>query len=66
VPVRIGGAREAVQVGAGLAERGFWVGAVRPPTVPEGTSRLRITLSSAHTAEQIDALIDALVEILEE
>jgi 8-amino-7-oxononanoate synthase len=65
-PVRIGGAREVVQVGAGLAERGFWVGAVRPPTVPEGTSRLRITLSSAHTAEQIDALIDALVEILEE
>ena len=64
VPVRIRGAREAVRVGAGLAERGFWVGVVRPPTVPEGTSRLRITLSSAHTHEQADELVEALVDTL--
>ena len=64
VPVRIGGARETVRVGAGLAERGFWVGVVRPPTVPEGTSRLRITLSSAHTHEQADGLVEALVDTL--
>jgi 8-amino-7-oxononanoate synthase len=66
VPVRIGGARETARVGAGLAERGFWVGAVRPPTVPEGTSRLRITLSCTHTHEQIDGLIRALVDTLGE
>jgi 8-amino-7-oxononanoate synthase len=64
VPVRIGDARRCVQVGQALAERGFLVGAVRPPTVPEGTSRLRITLSSAHTPEQIDGLLGALGETL--
>jgi 8-amino-7-oxononanoate synthase len=64
VPVRIGDARGCVQVGQALAERGFLVGAVRPPTVPEGTSRLRITLSSAHTPEQVDGLLGALGETL--
>lgn len=65
VPVLLGGAEETMRVGRALRQRGFLVGAVRPPTVPMGTSRLRITLSAAHDASQIDALLDALRETLQ-
>ncbi|MFC5475020.1 8-amino-7-oxononanoate synthase [Paraherbaspirillum soli] len=47
----------------GLRARGIWVPAIRPPTVPKGTARLRISLSAAHSAEQIDQLINALQEL---
>ena len=60
VPIVIGGAARTMAVGAALAERGFLVGAVRPPTVPEGTSRLRVTLSSDHSAKQITNFAAAL------
>lgn len=60
VPVLIGGAEETVRIGAALRRRGLLAGAVRPPTVPPGGSRLRITLGAAHTAEQIGRLLDAL------
>lgn len=60
VPVPIGGAEETMRIGGALRARGFLVGAVRPPTVPPGGSRLRITLSAAHTAEQVDGLLRAL------
>jgi 8-amino-7-oxononanoate synthase len=43
-----------------LLDAGFMVGAIRPPTVPEGTGRLRITLSASHSEQQVDALLDAL------
>src|SRR5205085_999100 len=46
-----------------LRERGFWVAAIRPPTVPPNTARLRITLSCAHTDEDVDALLAALGEV---
>ena len=60
VPVRTGEAERTMRIGHALRERGFLVGAVRPPTVPPGGSRLRITLTAAHTAEQVGALLDAL------
>jgi 8-amino-7-oxononanoate synthase len=62
--VAIGEAGETIRVGAALAARGFLVGAVRPPTVPLGTSRLRITASAVHTDTQIDGLLDALAATL--
>ena len=59
-PLLIGRNDEALAVMEGLRLRGLWVPAIRPPTVPEGTARLRIALSAAHTEADIDQLIDAL------
>ena len=64
VPVLVGDAEAAMRAGRRLLDRGFLAGAVRPPTVPPGTSRLRLTLSAAHTSEQIDGLLAALAEVL--
>jgi 8-amino-7-oxononanoate synthase len=58
-PVVVGGNAEALELAAALWERGFWVPAIRPPTVPKGTARLRVSLSAAHTMADIDALGDA-------
>ena len=63
VPVLIGGERETLELAKKLEARGFLVAAIRPPTVPPGTSRLRISLSAAHGAEDVDALADALAEL---
>jgi len=60
IPIRIGAAAEAVRVGGELRDAGFLVGAVRPPTVAEGTSRLRISVSAVHTPAQISGLAKAL------
>lgn len=61
-PIIVGDARTALDASARLQERGFLVPAIRPPTVPEGTSRLRISLSAAHTREEIAALAAALAD----
>jgi 8-amino-7-oxononanoate synthase len=63
-PIVLGTAARALAVSEALWARGFWVTAIRPPTVPEGTARLRITLSAAHRDEQIDRLVEALAEAL--
>ena len=62
-PLIVGGAREASAVSAGLARRGLYVPAIRPPTVPAGTSRLRVSLSAAHGAGDVDRLLAALAAI---
>jgi 8-amino-7-oxononanoate synthase len=59
-PIVIGDNGAALARMARLWERGLWVPAIRPPTVPAGTARLRVTLSAAHTDEDVDRLIDAL------
>jgi 8-amino-7-oxononanoate synthase len=64
VPVLTGSAEATVRAGDTLRDLGFLVGAVRPPTVPAGTSRLRITLSAAHTDSHVHGLIDALLSVL--
>lgn len=59
-PVVIGDNEATVKCATALWERGLWVPAIRPPTVPKGTARLRISVSAAHTTDDIDQLIDAL------
>ena len=63
-PLLLGDARRTVAASEALLRRGFFVAPIRPPTVPEGGSRLRITLSAGHTAEQVDALLQALAGVL--
>jgi 8-amino-7-oxononanoate synthase len=60
VPVIMGDEAAALAASAALAARGVVVPAIRPPSVPPGTSRLRISLSAAHTDDQVTALIEAL------
>lgn len=62
-PVIIGAEARACALSEALRLRGFLVGAIRPPTVAPGTSRLRVTLTAAHTAEQVDALVTALGQV---
>jgi len=62
VPVVLGTPERAVRASAFLRERGLLVKPIRPPTVPEGTSRLRFALSAAHTEAQIDGALQALEE----
>jgi len=63
VPVVLGDEARAVAASAALLERGLLVPAIRPPTVPPGSSRLRITLSAAHTDEDVGRLLVALDEL---
>jgi 8-amino-7-oxononanoate synthase len=62
-PLVIGGNAETMAVANKLFERGLWVPGIRPPTVPAGSSRLRITLSAAHTEAQVARLVQALMEL---
>jgi 8-amino-7-oxononanoate synthase len=59
-PLIIGSNEDALRVSEHLRERGILVPAIRPPTVPQGTARLRITLSAAHTVEDVMRLVNAL------
>ena len=59
-PLLIGPSHRAVEVSEHLLTQGFLVSAIRPPTVPANTSRLRITLSASHSEAQVDQLLQAL------
>lgn len=61
--VVIGPNDQALAAMEGLRRRGLWVPAIRPPTVPEGTARLRIALSAAHTEADVDRLLQALAAL---
>jgi 8-amino-7-oxononanoate synthase len=63
-PIILGESRKALAVSSALYEQGIVVTAIRPPTVPQGTARLRITLSTLHQENQIDRLIKALLNVL--
>ena len=64
VPVLLGDEQVALRASAALQARGLHVPAIRPPTVPPGTSRLRIGVRCDHTAEQIDLLVEALAQCI--
>jgi 7-keto-8-aminopelargonate synthetase-like enzyme len=64
VPFVIGDETATLRAAQELLARGLLVPAIRPPTVAPGTSRLRVTLSAAHTDAQIEALLAALDEVL--
>ena len=59
-PLLVGEADRAVAFSEALRRQGLLIGAIRPPTVPAGTSRLRITLSAAHSEAQVDRLLECI------
>jgi len=59
-PILVGDNASVMRISAALQARGIWVPAIRPPTVPEGQARLRISLSAAHSTDQVEQLITAL------
>lgn len=60
VPVITGAAETALSLSQALREAGFWATAIRPPTVPHGTSRVRCVFTAAHTQDDVEQLLDAL------
>jgi 8-amino-7-oxononanoate synthase len=64
LPIILGTEARALAAAAGLRERGFFVPAIRPPTVPPGSSRLRVTVSAAHAPEDLTRFAAALAEIV--
>ncbi len=65
-PLILGSSERALRVYQRLQMNGIWVGLMRPPSVPKGTARLRIILTAAHSKQQIDRLLSALRQILNE
>ena len=61
-PIMVGSSERALKLSAALRERGILVGAIRPPTVPAGSARLRVTFSASHNQAHVEHLLDALAE----
>ena len=62
-PLLVGSSEAALNLAEGLRQQGIWVPAIRPPTVPDGEARLRISLSAAHTQGDVERLLAALRDI---
>lgn len=62
-PILIGDNASTMRIAADLYSLGYWVGAIRPPTVPVGTARLRITLSGSHTSDDVAQLVSAMNQL---
>ena len=65
-PLLVGESATAVAMSRALEARGILISAIRPPTVPEGSARLRITFSALHSDEHVDRLLDALDQVRNE
>ncbi|MGH8107378.1 MAG: 8-amino-7-oxononanoate synthase [Arenimonas sp.] len=65
-PIILGDNAKALKVAKALEAQGYLVSAIRPPTVPEGQARLRVTLTALHTEEHVDGLVNALAKALED
>ena len=63
IPIPMRDDRQVVQASRELAELGFYVPAIRPPTVPEGSARLRVSLTAVHPRESVEALADVMVRL---
>ena len=61
-PILVGSSERALELSSALRARGVLVGAIRPPTVPAGSARLRVTLSASHSETQVERLLDILAE----
>lgn len=59
-PIILGDAERTLKASQYLLKQGIWVGAIRPPTVPQGTARLRVTFSAEHSEHDVDRLLNAL------
>ena len=60
VPVVVGDSRSAINLAESLRDAGFFVKAIRPPTVPEGTARIRLSVTANHSAGDVHRLLEAL------
>ena len=65
-PLLLGSAEKALAASEALHKEGILISAIRPPTVPEGSSRLRITLTAAHSEEQVNLLLDTLSRVFKQ
>jgi len=63
IPIIIGDADKTLQFSQQLLERGIYIPAIRPPTVPQGTSRLRLTLMATHCQDDLDYALEKIKEV---
>ncbi|MGE4588615.1 MAG: 8-amino-7-oxononanoate synthase [Acidaminococcaceae bacterium] len=66
IPIMVGEASLATEIAQNLAEKGVLISAIRPPTVPQGQSRLRLTVTAAHTEEQLNHAAELIIEVWQE
>lgn len=62
-PIMIGESDKAIQISKALEDDGIFISAIRPPTVPQGSARLRVTLSASHTEQQVERLLQSLEKV---